>query len=215
MKEQIAVISHGQHSLDRVARGLGFALPILGVSTAGALAFVSRTPIPIEKPLVLVLGSLGLLVPLRGRYWAALQQAVAFYLVAVLFNMLHMGFLQLQIGSRSMNVSYSVGPLLLCVIGYCCTRASTNDATRSPGLMGPLYPWIGALVVIVAHMVLLAVLLRKFYGYGYEHDWSVLGHLSLYFLLFLIVRRQLAKRRFQCVLGLVLTILYLLHSVKG
>ena len=70
-------------------------------------------------------------------------------------------------------------------------------------------PWSPAPTVVAVHMAVLLVMLLGFYGYGYEHDLKVLGTLSLYFLLFVFLRRKLSNLHFRRCAGTMLAVLYI------
>jgi hypothetical protein len=72
-----------------------------------------------------------------------------------------------------------------------------------------LIGWELASLIMIAHMLLLSLILNKFYGYGYERNLGVLGNLCLYFLLFILLWDELGRYRFRLCAGLILAVFYL------
>ena len=68
--------------------------------------------------------------------------------------------------------------------------------------------WIMAVVLITVHLLALLWMLREFYGYGHEHDLKVLGHITLYLLLFIMLWPYLKHLRCRQIAGFVLAVFY-------
>jgi Ca2+/Na+ antiporter len=75
--------------------------------------------------------------------------------------------------------------------------------------------WYIAFAMIAGHMMVLALLLKGFYGYGYERDVPVLGNLSLYLLLFLLIWRRLDSTAFRRLAGVALLIFYITVTIAN
>jgi hypothetical protein len=65
-------------------------------------------------------------------------------------------------------------------------------------------------------MILLTVMLDRFYGYGHERNLSVLGNLCLYFLLFITLWDKLSRVAFRQGMGFIFAAYYLAVTIlKG
>lgn len=206
-----AVIAHYEkhQRLKSVAKAFGFCLPVLAVIVACCISLLRERAIPIERPVVLVLGAILMLVPFKSELPSALQKIVSFYMVGILVNESSSQYFQIPFLLPRISISCSTIVLSLCTIGYLCGRMGSADKVQRAERTDVICGWVLALVVIVVHMALLSVLLKKFYGYGYERNLSVLGSLCLYLLLFTVLWDKFAKLRFRQCIGLILAIFYL------
>ena len=82
----------------------------------------------------------------------------------------------------------------------------TNDLLKS---------WAAIFAVIVLHMLLLFLLLKKIYGYGYDHDFAVLANMCLYFLVFILSWEQLENICLRRITAMVLTVFFIVIMAKG
>jgi hypothetical protein len=138
-----------------------------------------------------------------------LQTIMGFYLVSTVVSQLSSQYFPLSFLSVDISVSYSTVVLLLCAVGHFLGKVNSTDTHRGIGRANIIYGWVLALTIIVAHMVLLSLILNKFYGYGYERNLNVLGNLCLYFLLFIVLWEKLSSLLFRQGVGLILTVFYL------
>lgn len=208
MSKQAEAIHQITQRQARVTRIIGFGLPITAVVTACWLCS-SEMPISITNPAALVLASLFVLAPFKSvTSTKLLQKIIAFYLVSVVVNELSSQYFKIPFLPFDMSISCSTIVLSLLAAGYFVGRANLCQRAESITGTGILHGWVLALVIIVAHMVLLALMLRCFYGYGYERDLAVLGNLCLYFLLFIFLWKGLDVCRFRQAVGLILTLFY-------
>ena len=214
MIEQRAAINYGQElRAGSIPAALGFGLPVMAVILACGINFFLQMPIPIETPAVLVLGAVFILAPFKSEATTTLQKITAFYLISVPVNELSSQYHLLSLSSVDVNVSYSAAILLLCAMGYLSAMKKPNSAVRNAGGSNIIHAWAFALVVIIVHMAMLSLILKEFYGFGYEHNLSVLGNLALFFLLFIVLWKNLDGLRFRQCVGLILTIFYLVVTV--
>jgi uncharacterized membrane protein len=132
-----------------------------------------------------------------------------FYLVSVPVNELSSQYFQISFLPVNIRASYSTVVLLLCSIGYLVGRVNSTNRLKSDRRTNILYGWVLALVIIIIHMVLLTLILSRFYDFGYERNFSTLGNLCLYFLLFIVLWENLNKVRFRQGIGLILAVFYL------
>jgi hypothetical protein len=212
MTETIA-IDAGGHARSAFLDRFAACLVILGVLTAAVVTLLSETPIPIERPWLLAVASLFLFAPAQGPSARVLRKVVGLYLVSVLFNLAYPQYVAVTIASTHVAISKSIGPLLLCAIG----RMLLNEPSESTRCdhAGLLMAWIAGFAVVIGHMIVLAMMLRFFYGYGYQGDLHVLGHLGLYFVLFLILWPLLDRCAIRRVTGFILLASYLILSLTG
>jgi hypothetical protein len=207
MTEQIATESVNRHTTDTLAGVLGYSFSLAGVMVACAICFLFGTPVPIERPLILLLASLFILLHFKTELAGTLQKITAFYLLAVPINELASQNFPVPLLS-GVTVSYSAVVLLLCAAGFLLGRINSQNDRFGRGKKGLLPGWVLAMGIIVGHMVVLTVLLSRFYGYGHEYNLSVLGSLCLYLLVFIFIWERLADLRFRQALGLVLAAFY-------
>lgn len=209
MTEQIATESVNRQTTDTLVNVLGYSFSLAGVLIACGICFLSATPVPIERPLILLLASLFILVPFKSHVTNTVQKITAFYLLAVPINELASQNFSVPLLS-GVTVSYSAVVLLLCAAGFLLGRINSQNHRFGRDKNELLPGWALAMGIIVVHMALLAVLLGKFYGYGYENNLTVLGNLCLYLLLFIFILEKLANLHFRQALGLVMAAFYCL-----
>jgi multisubunit Na+/H+ antiporter MnhC subunit len=209
MIEQHIAGSRKQQRGESMVKVFIFCLPLIAVILACCISFFSQMPIPIEKPAILMLGSLFILAPFRSQTPVTLQKIIGFYLSSVAVNQLSSQYFSFSFLAVDISISYSAVVLLLCAIGYVLGRLNSTNTPRGVGRANIIYCWVFALTIIVIHMMLLNLTLNKFYGYGYERNLNVLGNLCLYFLLFIALWKKLSSHPFRRSIGLVLTLFYL------
>jgi hypothetical protein len=209
MTEQIATESVKRQTTDTLANVLGYSFSLAGVLVACGICFLSGMPIPIERPLILLLASLLVLAPFKSEVLGTLQKITAFYLLTVPINELAWQNFPVSLLS-GVTVSYSAVVLMLCAAGFLLRRINSQNDRFGRDKKQLLPGWALAIGIIIGHMVVLTVLLSRFYGYGYENNLSVLGSLCLYLLLFIFVWEKLANLRFRRALGLVLAAFFCL-----
>jgi len=209
MIEQVIASCWKQQRIRPFVKVFEFCLPLIAVILACCVSFFSQMPIPIEKPVILMLGSLFILAPFRSEAPATLQRIIGFYLSSVAVNQLSSRYFSFSFLSADISVSFSTVVLSLCAIGYFLGRLNSSNTPRVLGMANIFYGWVLALAIIVIHIVLLSLILNKFYGYGYERNLSVLGNLCLYFLLFIFLWERLNSFLFRQGIGLILMVFYL------
>lgn len=188
----------------RVAAAVGAAgLPVLAVAAACVGTMRVGVPIAIEKPSVLIVASILIVVPSRRERIRALQGVMALYLICIPMNEVHLRYFSILGLSPGIRASCSAVPLSLLAAGHLADRLLRHGGER-PLTSGLRAAWLLAGGIIMAHMAVLGLLLHRFYGYGYEQDLRVLGSLALYFLVFLTCRRPLSRPYVRQAIGLIL-----------
>ncbi len=203
--------------LQYAVKFLGFSLPVISVIIACALTFLPHWSFEIKKPLILLAGSLIVIIPFRTENIITLQRIITFYLFSIVVNQVVAQYFAFSLFSASINVSYSVIILLLCATGFILGKSNTITVTQPEADKYPkiFSGWILAFVIIIINMLFLSLMLKKIYGYGYEHNLNVIGNLCLYFLLFLTLWTKLKKLRFRQSFGIILTIFFIILSIKN
>ena len=207
MSDEIATQCRKEPAAE-VSMAVGFCFSLAGVVAACLLCIFSNAPIPVERPAVLLLASLLILAPFKSQVAVLLQKIVAFYLFAVVVNESASQYFHIPLVSDGVSVSYTAVVVLLCVAGYLPGRLNSRNVPAGGGKSESLWSWALALGIIIVHIGVLALLLNKFYGYGYERDLSIIGSLCLYVLLFIFMWDKLGNLRFRQAVGLVLAVFY-------
>ncbi len=191
-------------------RFLGFALPLTAVIITCHVNYCSTSMLTIEHPLILVFGSIFTIVPFRSENFLILQKVIIFYLFAVLVNQTTDSYFTLSSLSIDASVSYSAVTLFLCTTGYLLDKLYPVGSKSINRQNNILRAWSIAFIVIILHMAFLALLLHKFYGYGYGHNLYTIGNLVLYLLLFIVLWERLGSIRFRMCTGMTLMVFYLI-----
>lgn len=191
-----------------------FGLPILAAVIACTIWLFYGPSVQARVPVVLVFASLTLLIPTKVASMITLQRIVGVYLFCVPVNQVTPLYLTLTISTMDVKISYSAVILALCIAGYFAGK------THGEGWLScktePLdvsKSWLLAAVVVLAHMAFLTLALRVYYGYGYETNPGVLGHIVLFVLLFPVLWNNLGRRPFRLSIGSVFTTHYVLISI--
>jgi hypothetical protein len=211
--EKVSAHTEKPQRLHPMTRAFAFVLPVAAVIVACAVSLSFGMPIPIEKPGLLVFGALLVLTPFKSESLNLLQKVAAFYLLAIPVNQLSLQYFRASSPWIDISVSYSTIVLALCATGYLLGRAGSTGGAQTPRRSHISGAWALTLTILVVHMVLLGIILCRFYGFGYERDLNVLGHLCLYLLLFLVLWKRLNGRRFRQVIAFILTGFYLAITV--
>ncbi len=203
-------------------RKVGHALRVLSLCLAAAaiilacgLCLYSKSPTRIERPALLVLAALFVMPAFKSELLMLLQKLTAFYLVCATVSELSGAYLEFPFSSIDIKVSYSVLILLPCATGYLIARLSPGDVSRAGERGILLSGWASALVLITAHMLVLWAFLEMFYGYGYQHNLSVLGGLCRYLLLFVFLNERLSELHFRQCVGLLLALCFAVIQMKA
>ena len=201
-------ISSRNAAVGSLADIVGFCLAAGSIIAACVICLRSQPAISVHTPEILAFASALVLLPVRQKTQLdTLQKIVVFYLVATVLNQLTSQYFQVSFPNGTANVSYTVIIMIPFALAAILARQRLLSFSESMD-KEILSCWYVALAVIVGHMIVLALILRKFYGYGYEHDVSVLGNLCLYVLLFLLTWRRFDSVPFRRVVGVVLLLFY-------
>jgi len=208
MNEQIEAHRQKRALKVTLVTAVGFCLSLSAVIAACLLCLVTKFRIPIERPILLVVASVFVLLPCRRQAANTLQKVTVFYLVGVPVNELAQQSFQIPFLPGNISVSYCTVVLLLCAAGYLLGAKGLTNKPQAAGGTNILTGWLLAFVIIIIHIFFLSLILHKFYGYGYERNMSVIGNLCLYFLLFIFLWKMFDRQRFRQIIGLILAVFY-------
>ena len=178
-----------------------------------AILCLYSTPIKIERPFILLVAAIFTIFSFkRGHNLLLLQKIILLYLVEILFNQLSRQFIQIPFGRESITIQVSFITLLLLATGFILKKAGVGTTCNivSGDIM---LSWAAVFAAIIIHMSVLLLLLKRFYGYGSEHDGGVLAGLCLYFLVFLFSWSQFDHKHLRQITAMVLSILFLLMFI--
>jgi len=194
---------------------VGSCFSLAGIITACLLCLFSKASVPVERPALFVLTAFLILAPFKSHAAVLLQRIAAFYLFAVAVNQSASQYFHIPMLSSRVGISYTAVVVLLCAAGYLLGKLNFGRRSNEAGRSDILWGWALAIGIIIVHIAVLAALLHRFYGFGYERDLSVLGALCLYVLLFIFMWDKLGILRFRQATGLVLAVLYCTMIISG
>ena len=148
-----------------------------------------------------------MLLPLKNERGVLLQWICVLYLLFLPVNQLSHEYIALF---KGVQISATMPVLLLCGLGHFMLRSQSPfpaENNLSHGLFG--VSCLLAVGLLGLHMLLLGILTERFYGYGWERDFGVLGHCCLYLLLIGLLGPHLKTLRFRQAVGAILTLFYL------
>lgn len=191
-----------QNRTKAVSNIVSFCSFMAAVISACLVCSFSRLSVPIENPEMLLLASILLLPSFKANARInTLQRLTAFYLIAVLVNQLSFQYFSISLLGIKTNVSQSTAVLLLFVVGFVAENTRPSDSFACTDNKDFLHSWFLTFAILGVHMLLLVFLLKKFYGYGYDLNLTVIGNICLYFLLFVFSWPRLGNLRFRQCLG--------------
>ena len=127
-------------------------------------------------------------------------------------NELMAGYMRVHLFGQRLSVSHNILILGICGIGYCLSRFAylriTNGRDRSNSLI--IRGWLATFGVLALHMILLAVLLDWYYGYGYEKNPTTFGWIGMFYLLCLTLWQILGLASWRRCIQLVLIVYYVM-----
>ncbi len=174
-----------------------------------ALTF-SNNVVEIKRPVILLAGSVFALFNFEGcNRYSVIIKIILLYIIEMLFNQLS-GRL-VHIGPFSVHLSLIA--LVPLAVSFICSRVGQSQpATLDTKNL--LKSWAIVFAIVIVHMLLLFIPLKSIYGYGCEHNLSILANMCLYFLVFIFVWRQLDKTSFRRITALILTAFFVVIMVR-
>jgi hypothetical protein len=209
-----STISAGQNSLLQI---LAHVFTVLAVIISMVICFFADST-TLKHPEVLILASF-LVLPRFAR-WPSLhilQKIITFYLTAFVMSQVSTEHFQVSFRHSNFTIAYTLVILLFFAAGFILSQLGRAHRNKSffAEEKDLLTGWIVAIICMLCHMALLALMLNKFYGYGYEHDWSVVRNVCLYFLLFLFLWEQLSKVRLRQIIAVLSIALLIAEKFHG
>lgn len=187
------------HKMSKFISWAGYVL-VLGVFALLwiAMIFLGSSK-SIRYPMVYITVGIFLLIKKSNKEINLLQQIIAFFLFYIPVDSVANHFI--EISGFGINISYSVPILAVCFIGcfmnYWGQYKNNSSLSQEERLYGNC--WQAVMVIIFLFALFLFTLLRFYYGYGYERSLAVLGRVSMFYLLYLMLRNIFTLHRFrQC-----------------
>jgi len=166
-------------SADRPRLDVGAALLWCAGVLAGLMVHCGHADLRLAHPGLLLPACLWLLWPARGETTSRLQRCVWLCLIWMLLNASFEDWWRCQPPwEGTLYVSATVAPVGLMLLGHCVVLAKRKRASRE--LVYPPVVILGSVIVLGAHMLILLVVLRQWYGFGWERDAAVLGRVGLF-----------------------------------
>ena len=216
MRKTVSINDQRNGITNTVLRSVGFTFNLMAVMVSSFATFFTR-PVPIERPLILLLGSFLCLFNFK-KLWSLvlLQKIILLYLICILFNQLLLLFVRIPLGQTCLTFPASFWALILLLAGFVLIKAAKIDSPITARERDLFIGWAACFGLIVSHMMLLIMMLSKFYGYGYGHNLKVIKSLYLYFSVFIFSWSQLDSVHFRQITAAVFAALYIcLIIVKG
>jgi hypothetical protein len=140
-----------------------------------------------------------------GTNLTMIQKIVCLQLLFVIINQISNQYWQSPFIFQQIRISYSAIVLSFLAIAFVIEKM--NSQVRLIDLKDKelFTSFLTAAGLIGLHILVLFYMLKKFYGYGYEHDLIVLGNLFLYLFLFLFIWQKLKQFRFRQLTAILLT----------
>lgn len=171
----------------------------------------SRSSVEIKRPAILLVASVLTLFSLeKSSRFSVIAKIILLYIIEMFFNQLSERFVRI----RSFSIHLSLIAMAPLAVSFICfkfqksqlTSVDTNDLLKS---------WAAVFAVIILHMLLLFVLLKNIYGYGYDHNFAVLANMCLYFLVFILSWEQLESICLRRIAAIVLAVFFVVTTVRG
>jgi hypothetical protein len=171
----------------------------------------SRSSIEIKRPAILLAGSILALFNFeKSSRFSVITQIILLYIIEMFFNQLSTRVFHI----RSFSIHLSLIVMLPLAASFIFSKfrksklssLETNDLLKS---------WAAVFTVIVLHMLLLFWLLKKIYGYGYDHNFGVLANMCLYFLVFVFSWQQLESICLRRITAMVFGVFFIVIMVRG
>ena len=171
----------------------------------------SHSYVEIKRPVILLAASVfGLFNFEKSGKFSVIAKIILLYIIEMFFNQMSGRVFHIQ----SFSISLSLIAMVPLAASFICSRfrkprilsVDRNDAFKN---------WSVVFSVIVLHMLLLFLLLKQIYGYGYDRNFGVLANMCLYFLVFVFSWEQLKNICLRRIAAMVLAVFFIAIMVKG
>ena len=172
---------------------------------------LSCSSVEIKRPVILLAASVFSLFNFeKSNRFSVIAKIILLYIIEMFFNQISGTVFHIQSFSISLPLIAMV-PLAISFVFFKFKNSKlssleTNDLLKS---------WAIVFAVIFLHMLLLFLILKKIYGYGYDHNFGVLANMCLYFLVFVFSWEQLGNIYLRRIVAIVLTVFFIIIMVKG
>ena len=172
---------------------------------------LSHSSVEIKRPVVLLAASVFSLFNFeKSSRFSVITKIILLYIIEMFFNQLSGRVFHI----RSFSIDISLIAMLPLAASFIFSKfrksklssLETNDLLKS---------WAAVFAVIVLHMLLLFLLLKEIYGYGYDHNFGVLANMCLYFLVFVFSWQQLQNICLRRITAIILTVFFVISMVMG
>jgi len=171
----------------------------------------SRNSIEIKTPAILLAASVFALFNFeKSSRFYVITKIILLYIIEMFFNQLSGRFVHI----RSFSINLPLIAMLLLAVSFICSRFRKSKIV-SVDINGLLKSWAVVFTIIVLHMLLLFLLLKNMYGYGYEHNFAVLANMCLYFLVFVFSWQQLENICLRRITAIVSTVFFIVIMAGG
>jgi len=171
----------------------------------------SRSSVEIKRPAILLAGSILALFNFeKSHRISVITKIILLYIIEMFFS--QMSGRVFHIRSFSIHLSLIAMVPLAASFVFSKFRKSKLSSLETNDL---LKSWAAVFAVIVLHMLLLFLLLKKIYGYGYDHNFGVFANMCLYFLVFVFSWQQLENICLRRITAIILTAFFVISMVMG
>jgi len=171
----------------------------------------SRSSVEIKRPAILLAGSILALFNFeKSHRISVITKIILLYIIEMFFS--QMSGRVFHIRSFSIHLSLIAMVPLAASFVFSKFRKSKLSSLETNDL---LKSWAAVFAVIVLHMLLLFLLLKKIYGYGYDHNFGVFANICLYFLVFVFSWEQLESICLRRITAIILTVFFVISMVMG
>jgi len=191
---------------------------LLAKVTVAACSYMSiqASSVPIPHPVGLMGVAFLLVLSMRASARAyPLLYLLTFYLVCLLVNQVNLKQGEWFLGETRITFSYGVPVLLMFLISFWLRRSGSGSVASRPVDPFIMHGWEIGIGIILLHMAFVFLLLKRFYGYGFETDIRTLGSLFFIFLIYSLNRDLLNNSLFRGLVGFCSGLYCLMHWVRN
>ncbi len=171
----------------------------------------SHSSVEIKRPVVLLAASVFSLFDFeKNSRFSVITKIILLYIIEMFFNQLSGRFVHI----RSLSINLSSVAMVPLAVSFIRSRfrksqlasADTTDLLKS---------WAVVFAGIILHMLFLFLLLSNIYGYGFDHNFSVLANMCMYTLVFVFSWQQLENICLRRITAIVSVVFFVVTMVGG
>jgi len=144
------------------------------------------------------------LVPINADNFVILQKILMFYLIGHQISCANDDF-TFKYLDNIIYIANSLPVMLFLIISWLFSRRAVFGNGNNEE-MNPTKIWVWSLSIIIAHMVAAKYIVTAFYGFGNDKNLLVLGNITLYIFLFMIIWNQLDMKLLRQIIAVILII---------